>query len=53
MGKPFPQKRKPSVFGGTSLGPRVRGDGDHHFFSMFHIGGTDGTTSTPESRSER
>jgi len=24
-----------------------------HFFSMFHIGGMDGVTITPESRSER
>ena len=24
-----------------------------HFFSMFHIGGTEGTVITPESRSER
>ena len=24
-----------------------------HFFSMFHIGGTDGTDSTPDRRSER
>lgn len=24
-----------------------------HFFSMFHMGGTDGTDSTPERRSDR
>jgi hypothetical protein len=27
--------------------------GNRHFFSMFHIGGTDGTDSTPVSRSDR
>jgi hypothetical protein len=27
--------------------------GNRHFFSMFHIGGTDGTDSTPVSLSDR
>lgn len=27
--------------------------GTRHFFSMFHIGGTDGTGITPEMRSDR
>jgi hypothetical protein len=34
--------------------PRKRGEGtQRHFFSMFHIGGTDGTAITPEMRSSR
>jgi hypothetical protein len=27
--------------------------GTRHFFSMFHMGGTDGTDITPEIRSDR
>ena len=27
--------------------------GTRHFFSMFHMGGTDGTDRTPEIRSDR